>query len=214
MGQRQGWRVKLHAPVARESLLGVLGTLGGDEAIRAEAVKRFEANDLDGNSRDRSCASWPTRTARATTRSSSSATARPPHPRRAALPVWGLGEFNEERVALDAARSASASSVRKMARSVARDLVAQRHGRSASVDVLHRPLGRRREEVPEQLARSLIARRAQRSSGTSPSPTRSRRFTPRIPSAETSEPSCKRSNACVWVSPSRRRCANSFNAAP
>ena len=91
-------------PQLRAIVLGVLGTLGGDEAIRAEAVKRFEANDLDGN----------------LARSILRVVANQDRPgdyeifleryRQAATPQdaqryqwWGLGEFNEERVALDAA---------------------------------------------------------------------------------------------------------------
>src|ERR1019366_6148526 len=91
-------------PQLRAIVLGVLGTLGGDEAIRAEAVKRFEANDLDGN----------------LARSILRVVANQDRPgdyeifleryRHAATPQdeqryqwWGLGAFNEERVALDAA---------------------------------------------------------------------------------------------------------------
>jgi puromycin-sensitive aminopeptidase len=91
-------------PQLRAIVLGVLGTLGGDQAIRAEAVKRFEANDLDGN----------------LARSILRVVANQDRPgdyeifleryRQAASPQeaqryqwWGLGEFSEERVALDAA---------------------------------------------------------------------------------------------------------------
>jgi puromycin-sensitive aminopeptidase len=37
------------APQIRSIVIGILGTIGGDEAIRAEAVRRYEANDLDGD---------------------------------------------------------------------------------------------------------------------------------------------------------------------
>jgi puromycin-sensitive aminopeptidase len=37
------------APQIRSIVIGILGTIGDDEAIRAEAVRRFEANELDGD---------------------------------------------------------------------------------------------------------------------------------------------------------------------
>ncbi|MHB2027914.1 MAG: M1 family metallopeptidase [Acidimicrobiales bacterium] len=91
-------------PQVRATVLGVLGTLGGDADIRAEAVRRFESNVLDGN----------------LARSILRIVANQDRPgdyeifleryRNAATPQdavryqwWGLGEFNDERVALDAA---------------------------------------------------------------------------------------------------------------
>jgi len=106
--ERLGWEAKDGesdlTPQLRGIVLGVLGTIGQDEAIRTESVKRFEANDLDGN----------------LARSILRIVAQQNRPgdyeifleryRNAPTPQdaqryqwWGLGEFGDERVALDAA---------------------------------------------------------------------------------------------------------------
>ena len=90
-------------PQLRSIVLGTLGTIGGDEAIRAEAVTRFEASNLDGD------------LARAILR----IVAIQDRPgdyeifleryRHAANPqeeqryLWGLADFGSEKTALDAA---------------------------------------------------------------------------------------------------------------
>jgi hypothetical protein len=106
--ERLGWEAKEGesdlTPQLRGIVLGVLGTIGGDEAIRAESVKRFEANDLDGDlarpilrivaqlNRPGDYEIFLERYRTAPT---------PQDAQR--YQWWGLGEFSDERVALDAA---------------------------------------------------------------------------------------------------------------
>jgi len=91
-------------PQVRSIVLGVLGTICDDTAIKEEAVKRFEANDLDGNlarsilaivalqNRPGDYETFLERYRNAAT------------PQDAQRYQWfGLGGFSEERVALDAA---------------------------------------------------------------------------------------------------------------
>jgi puromycin-sensitive aminopeptidase len=105
---RLGWDKKPGenelAPQVRSIVIGILGTVCSDEAIRAEAVRRFEANDLDGDlagnilrivaSQDRP-GDYETYLERYRTA---------PTPQDAQRILrFGLGAFRDERVALDAA---------------------------------------------------------------------------------------------------------------
>ncbi len=92
------------APQVRASALSVLGTLVGREDVRLEAVRRFEANDLHGDTaravlrivarqdRPGDYATFLQRYADATT------------PQEEVRYLYSLGEFNDEATALDAAR--------------------------------------------------------------------------------------------------------------
>ena len=91
-------------PQVRAIVLSVLGTIGGDETIRAEAVRRCEANDLDGN-----LANAILRIVARQNRPGDYETFLERY-RRAATPqdaqryLWrGIPEFPDERAALDAA---------------------------------------------------------------------------------------------------------------
>ena len=91
-------------PQVRAIVLSVLGTIGGDESIKAEAVRRFEANNLDGN-----LANAILRIVARQNRPGDYETFLERY-RRAATPqdaqryLWrGIPEFPDERVALDAA---------------------------------------------------------------------------------------------------------------
>jgi puromycin-sensitive aminopeptidase len=106
--ERLGWEANDGeselAQQLRGIVLGVMGTLGADEAVRAEAVKRFEANEMDGD-----LARPILRIVAQLDRPSDYETFLERY-RNAATPQdaqryqwWGLGEFSEERVALDAA---------------------------------------------------------------------------------------------------------------
>jgi puromycin-sensitive aminopeptidase len=104
---RLGWRARTGESEVtaqlRSIVISVLGTIGGDESIRAEAVTHFEANAMDGN------------LARAILRVVADQN-RPgdyeiflERHRQAANPqevqryLWGLADFGDPRVALDAA---------------------------------------------------------------------------------------------------------------
>ena len=91
-------------PQVRAIVLSVLGTIGGDESIKAEAVRRFEANNLDGN-----LANAMLRIVARQNRPGDYETFLERY-RHAATPqdaqryLWrGIPEFPDERVALDAA---------------------------------------------------------------------------------------------------------------
>jgi puromycin-sensitive aminopeptidase len=104
---RLGWDAKegesALTPQVRAITLGVLGTTGHDEAIRAEAVKRFEANNLDGDlartilrivadqNRPGDYETFLERYANAAT------------PQEEQRYLWGLADFSDEKLALDAA---------------------------------------------------------------------------------------------------------------
>jgi len=91
------------APQLRAIVLGTLGTLGGDESIRAEAIRRFEANELPGD------------LARAILRIVATQN-RPgdyeiflerfrhaPNPQEEQRYQWGLADFADRAIALDVA---------------------------------------------------------------------------------------------------------------
>ncbi|MDE3146903.1 MAG: M1 family metallopeptidase, partial [Acidobacteriota bacterium] len=92
------------APQVRATALSVLGTLGGREDVRTEAVRRFEANDLHGDTaravlrvvarqdRPGDYATFLERYAAAGT------------PQEEVRYLYSLGEFDDEATALDAAR--------------------------------------------------------------------------------------------------------------
>src|ERR1035437_4986290 len=91
-------------PQVRAIVLSVPGTIGGDESIKAEAVRRFEANNLDGN-----LANAMLRIVARQNRPGDYETFLERY-RHAATPqdaqryLWrGIPEFPDERVALDAA---------------------------------------------------------------------------------------------------------------
>jgi puromycin-sensitive aminopeptidase len=91
-------------PQVRAIVLGVLGTIGENESIKAEAIRRFETNDLDGN-----LASTILRIVAKQNRPGDYETFLERY-RSAATPqdaqryLWhGIPEFPDERVALDAA---------------------------------------------------------------------------------------------------------------
>jgi puromycin-sensitive aminopeptidase len=104
---RLGWRS--HAgesevtPQLRSIVIGVLGTIGRDEAIRAEAVRLFEANTMDGDlarsilrivadqNRPGDYETFLARREKAET------------PQEVQRYLWGLADFGHPRVALDAA---------------------------------------------------------------------------------------------------------------
>jgi puromycin-sensitive aminopeptidase len=92
------------APQVRSLVLGVLGTIVEDAAIRAEAVRRFEANELDGD-----LAGSILRIVASQDRAGDYETfleryRHAPTPQDAQRYLrWGFGAFREERVALDAA---------------------------------------------------------------------------------------------------------------
>jgi puromycin-sensitive aminopeptidase len=104
---RLGWDAKPGegelTPQLRAIVLGTLGTIGRNEAIRDEAVRRFEANDLEGD------------LARAILRIVAGQNRRGDYEtfleryRTAGTPQeeqryqWGLADFSDETVALDAA---------------------------------------------------------------------------------------------------------------
>jgi puromycin-sensitive aminopeptidase len=104
---RLGWEVNDGeselTPQLRALVLQTLGTTGGNDAIRAEAVRRFEANDIDGDlanailrivaSQDRP-GDYETFLERYRGATS---------PQEEQRYLRGLAGFNEERVALDAA---------------------------------------------------------------------------------------------------------------
>ncbi|MFI5036283.1 MAG: M1 family metallopeptidase [Acidimicrobiales bacterium] len=90
-------------PQQRAVVVGVLGTVGADEAVRAEAARRFEADDLDGD-----LAAAVLRVVAEQNRPGDYETflerfrhARTPQEEQRYL--IGLAGFSEERVALDAA---------------------------------------------------------------------------------------------------------------
>ena len=90
------------APQLRSLAISVLGTIGEDEDVRAEAVRRFEANQLDGD-----IALSILRVVASQDRPGDYETFLERH-RQAATPqeemryLAALGAFNDERVALDA----------------------------------------------------------------------------------------------------------------
>jgi len=90
-------------PQLRAIVLGALGTVGGDESIRAEAARRFDANDLDGDlartilrivaeqNRPGDYDTFLKRYKAATT------------PQEEQRYLWGLGDFADETLAFNAA---------------------------------------------------------------------------------------------------------------
>ena len=92
------------APQLRAIVLGTLGTLGRDESIRAEALKRFEAGEISGD-----LARAVLRVVAAQNRPGDYETFLERY-RRAANPqeeqryLWGLADFGDDRCARDAAQ--------------------------------------------------------------------------------------------------------------
>jgi len=72
-------------PQLRALVLSTLGTTGANEEIKAEAVKRFEANDINGDLANAILRVVPPRIDPATTRPSSSATAVPRVPKTSSV---------------------------------------------------------------------------------------------------------------------------------
>jgi len=105
--ERLGWDAKEGeselTPQLRAIVLGALGTFGLDQGIRAEAVRRFEANDLNGD-----LARTILRLVAVQNRPGDYETFLQRY-REAASPqeeqryLWGLADFADERIALDAA---------------------------------------------------------------------------------------------------------------
>jgi puromycin-sensitive aminopeptidase len=133
---RLGWEARNGeselTPQMRAIVLGTLGTVGGDESIRAEAARRFDANELEGDLARTIPRTLPKR--------------RDPTG-RTALPV-GSGGLRR--------RGARAGRRTTLLRRVpqprrcdrARPLVAQRDDGSDGLALLHGSLGREREQVP------------------------------------------------------------------
>ncbi|MCU1362311.1 MAG: putative aminopeptidase [Acidimicrobiaceae bacterium] len=107
---RLGWDAKDSdgelTPQLRAVVIGALGGFGEDEAVRAEAIRRYEAGALEGD------LAQPILRVVATQDRPRDYEAFLEHYRRAATPqeqmryLIALGSFNEERVALDAAEKA------------------------------------------------------------------------------------------------------------
>jgi puromycin-sensitive aminopeptidase len=104
---RLGWDAKPGeselTPQLRAIVLGSLGTVGGDDSIRAEALKRFEANEMEGD-----LARTILRVVATQNRAGDYETflerfhhAR--NPQEEQRYQWGLADFADEEVALDAA---------------------------------------------------------------------------------------------------------------
>jgi puromycin-sensitive aminopeptidase len=105
---RLGWRARAGegelAPQLRSLVIGVLGTIAHDEAIRAHAVTLFEANEMDGDlartilrvvadqNRPGDYETYLERRERATT------------PQEEQRYLWALSDFGDEALALDAAQ--------------------------------------------------------------------------------------------------------------
>ena len=105
--QRLGWEPTAGesdlTPQLRAIVIGVLGTIGEDPAIRTEALRRFDANDLPGD-----LARTILRVVAVQNRAGDYETflerfreARSPQEEQRYL--WGVADFSDERVALDAA---------------------------------------------------------------------------------------------------------------
>jgi puromycin-sensitive aminopeptidase len=104
---RLGWKAKdgesALTPQLRSIVIGTLGTVGGDEAIRSHAVELFEANTMDGNlmrsilrivadqNRPGDYETYLERRKDA------------PTPQEEQRYLWALCDFSDERIALDAA---------------------------------------------------------------------------------------------------------------
>ena len=88
----------------RSIVMGILGTIGEDEAIRAEAIRRFEGGDLDGDLAGNILRVVATqdRPGDYETFLANYRTAPTPQDAQRYL-RFGFGSFNDERVALDAA---------------------------------------------------------------------------------------------------------------
>ena len=104
---RLGWDAKDGeselTPQLRAIVIGALGTAGGDEGIRAEAVRRFETNVMSGDlartilrivANQNRPGDYETFLERYHSASS---------PQEEQRYQWGLGEFGDEKIALDAA---------------------------------------------------------------------------------------------------------------
>jgi puromycin-sensitive aminopeptidase len=105
---RLGWEAKQGegalAPQMRALAIATLGTLGRDEAIRGEAVKRFEANEIEGD-----LANAILRVVADQNRTGDYDTfleryRQSPNPQEERRYLHALASFSEEELALDAAR--------------------------------------------------------------------------------------------------------------
>jgi puromycin-sensitive aminopeptidase len=104
---RLGWRTEVDeseiTPQMRSIVIGVLGTTGRNESIRAEAVRLFEANTMDGDLarsilRIVADQNRPGDYETFLKRRESAGT-----PQEVQRYLWGLADFGEPRIALDAA---------------------------------------------------------------------------------------------------------------
>jgi hypothetical protein len=114
--ERLGWRAKEGerevTPQLRSIVINVLGTIGRDEAIRADAIKLFESNALNGDLarailRIVADQNRPGDYETFLQRREQGAT-----PQEIQRYLWGLADFSDERIALDAAEK-SFSTFRK-----------------------------------------------------------------------------------------------------
>ncbi len=138
-------------PQLRAIAIGALGTTGKDEAIRAEALRRFEQNTMDGVSRGRFYGSSRTRIVPVTTRPSSIATATdlPPKKNNA---ICGTCRLRRRVIGPRRRRALLQRVPQSRRRDRTRYLDSKRDDGSRGVALLHQTLGRDVGEVPRELA--------------------------------------------------------------
>ena len=106
--ERLGWDARDGeselTPQMRAVVLGVLGTVGENESIRAEAIRRFESNVMDGDLARTILRIVATQCRAGDYETFLERYHNAANPQEEQRYLWGLADFGDERIALDAAQ--------------------------------------------------------------------------------------------------------------